>query len=604
MGGGSVSGRPTRRLCPLGAGSSGRVRRVAVFVSVCLAAGPAALGDPAPTYYDGVDATTPAALRVTLHETIDDHQRFPYTSTATDTWDILEVADEDAAAPAFIRDVYKDELFAKNGGGGGGYNREHTWPKSYGFPDDSQSNYPYTDCHHLFLSDDSYNSSRSNKPYGRCDAACSERPTVGSSTGSGGTLYPGLSNWTQTGLWETWLGSRGDVARALFYLDVRYEGGVHGPTSVAEPDLILTDDLSLVVTHSSNATSAYMGDLEVLLLWHLEDPVDDDERFRNDVVESYQGNRNPFIDHPEWVACLFAGQCNDGVAPPAPLGLQSAPAAEAVDLTWSPSPDPDVAGYWVWRADPPSGSYALLGPALVTADSYRDAQVESGVTYYYVVTAVDFAGNESPSSAEVAAAPFAASGGPWINELHYDNSGSDQGEGFEIAGAAGMDLAGWKVATYNGNGGTLTQQIDLTGVLGDDGSGSGFLWFAVAGLQNGPADGLALVDPTGTVREFLSYEGVVTAVDGPASGMTSQDIGVSESSSTAIGHSLQLTGEGTRGADFVWAASGPATPGAVNALQTLLIAPAVPLLSAATRVLVVGLLAGLALRRRAPARAS
>ena len=101
---------------------------------------------------------------------------------------------------------------------------------------------------------------------------------------------------------------RGDVARALFYLDVRYAGGFHGVTGVAEPDLILTDNQSLIVTSGGvNASVAYMGMLSALLEWHRQDPVDDVERHRNDTVASFQGNRNPFIDRPEpWAARLRA----------------------------------------------------------------------------------------------------------------------------------------------------------------------------------------------------------------------------------------------------------------------------------------------------------
>ncbi|HEY9143624.1 MAG TPA: endonuclease, partial [Arenimonas sp.] len=60
----------------------------------------------------------------------------------------------------------------------------------------------------------------------------------------------------------------------------------------------------------SNLSVAYMGRLADLLQWHAEDPVDAKEQLRNEAVYSYQGNRNPFIDHPEWAACIFQNQCN------------------------------------------------------------------------------------------------------------------------------------------------------------------------------------------------------------------------------------------------------------------------------------------------------
>ncbi len=73
--------------------------------------------------------------------------------------------------------------------------------------------------------------------------------------------------------------------------------------------MILTDNESLIPLTGENATVAYHGLLSVLLEWHRQDPVDEKERDRNDVVAGYQGNRNPFVDHPEWAACLFLDQC-------------------------------------------------------------------------------------------------------------------------------------------------------------------------------------------------------------------------------------------------------------------------------------------------------
>ena len=270
-------------------------------------------------YYDNVDKSNPQALRDSLHEIIDDHTRFPYTSAATDTWDVLETADEDQDKPDNIITIYRNATFLKVHGGNNFYNREHTWPKSYGFPDNGPSpNYPYTDMHHLFLSDIDYNANRSNKPYDNCGPACLENATIANNNRGGVSgAYPGDSNWTDGdftfGRWETWSGRRGDVARAMMYMDVRYEGGTHGLSGFPEPDLILTNDRNLMAQSNTgeNEAVAYMGLLSVLLQWHKEDPVDLIETRHHETVASFQGNRNPFIDHPEWAACVFENVCQE-----------------------------------------------------------------------------------------------------------------------------------------------------------------------------------------------------------------------------------------------------------------------------------------------------
>ena len=231
-----------------------------------------------------------------------------------------------------------------------------------------------------------------------------------------------------------------------------------------------------------------MGRLSVLLAWHHEDPVDAVELHRNDVISAHQGNRNPFIDHPDWVSCVFEDEC-DGNSP------------------WVPTVS------------------------------------------------------------------------PWINEIHYDNDGADAGEGFEIAGPAGTNLAGWRGLHYNGANGGLIDSLSLSGLLGDDGTGYGFVFFELQPLQNGPADALALVDPEGVVVEFLSWEGVVLAVDEAAAGLTASELGSSESSTTPLGHSLQRTGIGSEAEDFSWAAAQVASPGLVNPGQAVVVAVGVPLLS-------------------------
>ena len=264
-----------------------------------------------PGYYATVDETSASTLRTTLHAVIDDHTRRPYTGGSLDTWDILNLAQENPADSSEILDVYRNRAYTK---GDQDYNREHTWPKSYGFPDDGPDNYPFTDCHMLHLCDGGYNSARSNRPFRMCSSACSEYPSDGGGSGS----YPGNSNWGSgqftNGTWEVWSGRRGDVARSLLYADLRYEGDTHGVTGVDEPDLILTDNISLVAASNTgqNEDVAYMGLLSVLLTWHAQDPVDAFELQRNDVVFQLQGNRNPFVDHPEWVDCLWNGSCGGG----------------------------------------------------------------------------------------------------------------------------------------------------------------------------------------------------------------------------------------------------------------------------------------------------
>ncbi|EAQ97535.2 ExeM/NucH family extracellular endonuclease [Congregibacter litoralis] len=131
-----------------------------------------------------------------------------------------------------------------------------------------------------------------------------------------------------------------------------------------------------------------------------------------------------------------------------------------------------------------------------------------------------------------------------INEIHYDNNGGDAGEAVEIAATAGADLSGWSVVLYNGNGGASYGAVPpLATAFEGSSADRDFYVLRISGIQNGSPDGLALVDAGGNTVEFLSYEGSFTAEGGPADGLPSTDIGVSEDSGTAIGQSLQRCGE-------------------------------------------------------------
>ncbi|HRI60599.1 MAG TPA: SprB repeat-containing protein, partial [Saprospiraceae bacterium] len=169
------------------------------------------------------------------------------------------------------------------------------------------------------------------------------------------------------------------------------------------------------------------------------------------------------------------------------------------------------------------------------------------------------------------------SGGPtavWINEIHYDNAGTDVNEFIEVAGTAGVDLSAYSLFLYNGTGGGTYGSMTLSGIIPNQSNGFGTAAFTypVNGLQNGSPDGVALVSG-GMVIQFLSYEGVFVAVGGPANGMTSTDIGVQEDGTNAAGTSLRLSGTGDQYSDFSWNAPATATPGTVNTGQTFIAAP-------------------------------
>jgi len=146
-----------------------------------------------------------------------------------------------------------------------------------------------------------------------------------------------------------------------------------------------------------------------------------------------------------------------------------------------------------------------------------------------------------------------------ISEFHYDNTGTDAGEAIEVSAPAGTDLTGWNVVLYNGSGGASydTDPLPATVPATCGARGVVVLNYAVNGIQNGPPDGIALVNGSGVVVEFLSYEGVFAATNGPASGLTSTDIGALQNGTGPVGESLARNAAGT------WAL-GASTFGACN----------------------------------------
>lgn len=277
--------------------------------------------DPPPDYYAGIAGEDPEGMRERLHRRIRGHRVFRYTNSSRpgdpnhriDTWDIVALADAHRETSDSVVDIYRNATFERQLSGPDyvpRYDREHSWPKSLGFDADRLSNPPYSDVHHLFAAYNSYNQSRGNKPYGTGESGDGTRKPTFENLGRGGDLTeePDSSNYSFADVWQTWIGRRGDVSRAMFYMDIRYEGDLFGAES--EPNLELTDDSANIVSADVWRTGgvAFMGLLPVLLSWHEQDPVDDVERRRNTVVFLFQGNRNPFIDHPEWVEIIYQSE--------------------------------------------------------------------------------------------------------------------------------------------------------------------------------------------------------------------------------------------------------------------------------------------------------
>ncbi|CAL9573390.1 endonuclease [Streptomyces sp. G3] len=225
------------------------------------------------TYYKDAIGKTGDSLKSALHTIISDQTKLSYSAV----WDALKATDEDPDNSGNVILLYSGVSRSKslNGGDTGDWNREHVWAKSHG--DFGTSTGPGTDIHHLRPSDVRVNSVRGNKDFDNGGSAVSE---------GGGSL-------TDSDSFEPRDAVKGDVARMIFYMAVRYEGGD------GFADLEVNGQVD-------NGSNPYMGKLSVLKAWNDEDPPDAFEERRNQVIyDEFQHNRNPFVDHPEWVESIW-----------------------------------------------------------------------------------------------------------------------------------------------------------------------------------------------------------------------------------------------------------------------------------------------------------
>jgi len=251
-------------------------------------------------------------LKNALHIRIHDHDRVPWDSSFRDSWTVLYESDKDPQNPENILLIYSgSSVEAKDNLNHHSWEREHVWAKIHG--DFGKMIIPATDLHNIKPSDETLNGS-SGKWYKDFD------------NGGNSHFNNDIQYQTDKDSFEPRDEDKGDVARILFYMDVRYEGGDN------ELDLILTDEVNTVVKTDS-AKIGYFGKLSTLLEWNHLDPVDEFERHRNDVICKYQGNRNPFIDHPEYADFIW-GKNNIITRPGSLLVLYPVPASDVLHILW------------------------------------------------------------------------------------------------------------------------------------------------------------------------------------------------------------------------------------------------------------------------------
>jgi endonuclease I len=237
---------------------------------------PTPTGTTAPPtgYYAAAAGKSGAALKSALHGIISSGVT---TLSYDGVWNALKVTDQDPSNSANVILLYSGISRSKslNGGDLGDWNREHVWAKSHG--DFGTAAGPGTDLHHLRPEDVHVNAERDNKDF---DAG-------------GTTVADAPGNRSDADSWEPRASVKGDVARMIFYMAVRYEGGDSYPN-------LEVDDVT------GSGTAPRIGRLSALRQWSLQDPPDAFEMRRNELIySSYQHNRNPFIDHPEWVTSIF-----------------------------------------------------------------------------------------------------------------------------------------------------------------------------------------------------------------------------------------------------------------------------------------------------------
>ncbi len=235
-------------------------------------------------YYKAATDLSGNDLKEALYNIIKGQIEYSYTSTSTDVWDILKESDQDADSSENVVLVYTQYSVSgsQEYNSGTGWSREHVWAKSHGdFGTDKGAG---TDLHNLKPADISVNSARNNKDFDDGGEQYFD---------NGGTIATSCYNTSYS--WEPTDKVKGDIARIIFYMATRYNGENN------EPSLSIVDAINTIDLCDNDNKIGYMGRLSSLLRWNNEDPIDSFEIKRNELIYKHQNNRNPFIDHPEYI---------------------------------------------------------------------------------------------------------------------------------------------------------------------------------------------------------------------------------------------------------------------------------------------------------------
>ena len=349
-----------------------------------------------PNYYDPAGAQTCSSLKTSLFNIIRPTVANP-NPTYTGLWSAYYISDDrpnDAANKTIVWDMYTDNPsgteceftfgspYQDKGSSGTiecqRYNREHSFPQSWfgGAVEPMRS-----DMFFVYPTDKYVNGQRGNLPYGIVTT-----PNYTSNNGSkrGANTY--LTEYTGIAF-EPINEYKGDLARSTFYVATAYENNIAGWQANSNANAVL------------NGSSYQAFDnwyLKLLYNWHLQDPVSTKETDRNNDVYMMQGNRNPFIDHPEYVALVW--QCT-GVLPVTITGFTAQKNNESVLLKWYATFETNFKKYEIERSTDGIGFYKIgeVAGRNLANYSFTDNSLPNTNIVYYRLKMIDIDGKFSNS---------------------------------------------------------------------------------------------------------------------------------------------------------------------------------------------------------------